>query len=78
MQVRRLKVEFFHDVLCAWCYALSPRLRRLVKERPWVEVVHRCFALAPTPEAIILMFGSKERGKREILGHWRAANANGR
>ena len=69
-------VEFFHDVLCAWCYALSPRVRRLVSEDPEVEVVHRCFALAPTPDAIVAIFGSKERGKREILNHWRAANAN--
>jgi len=32
--------------------------------------------LAPTPEAIVEIFGSKERGKREILNHWRAANLN--
>jgi len=36
--------------------------------------VHRCFALAPTPEAIVALFGSKERGKAEILEHWRMAN----
>jgi predicted DsbA family dithiol-disulfide isomerase len=71
-----VRVEFFHDVLCAWCYALSPRVRRLAKEHPEVQIVHRCFALAPTPEAIVAIFGSKERGKREILNHWRAANAN--
>lgn len=37
---------------------------------------HRCFALAPTPEAIVAIFGSRAEGKREILQHWRAANAN--
>ncbi len=37
---------------------------------------HRCFALAPTPRAIAAIFGSPEAGKREILTHWRAANAN--
>lgn len=71
-----VRVEFFHDVLCAWCYALSPRLRRLVERHPEIGVEHRCFALAPTPDAIVAIFGSKERGKREILEHWRAANAN--
>ncbi|NHV96769.1 MAG: DsbA family protein [Thaumarchaeota archaeon] len=70
-----MQIEFFHDVLCAWCYAVSPRVRRLAKEYP-VEVVHRCFALAPTPEAIVEIFGSKEEGKREILDHWRMANLN--
>ncbi len=38
--------------------------------------MHRCFALAPTPEAIVAIFGSRAAGKREILEHWRAANAN--
>ena len=71
-----VRVEFFHDVLCAWCYALSPRVRRLVWENPGVVVEHRCFALAPTPEAIVALFGSREAGKREILEHWRAANRN--
>jgi len=72
---QKIQIEFFHDVLCAWCYAVSPRVRRLAKEYP-VEVVHRCFALAPTPEAIVEIFGSKEEGKREILDHWRMANLN--
>jgi len=76
MPLPGLTIEFFHDVLCAWCYAFSPRVRRLVRERPEITVVHRCFALAPTPEAIVEIFGSKERGKREILNHWRAANLN--
>jgi len=71
-----VRIEFFHDVLCAWCFAFSPRVRRLVKEFPDVEVIHRSFALAPTPEAIVYIFGSKEQGKREILQHWRMANIN--
>ncbi|MDI3328538.1 MAG: DsbA family protein [Alicyclobacillaceae bacterium] len=71
-----MKIEFFHDVLCAWCYVISPRVRRLAEEFPELEIVHRSFALAPGPEDIGRMFGSKERGKREILNHWRAANAN--
>ncbi len=71
-----MKIEFFHDVLCAWCYAFSPRLRQLVNEFPQVEIIHRCFALAPTPESIAEMFGSKSAGKAEILKHWEAANQN--
>jgi len=71
-----MKVEFFHDVLCAWAYAFSPRMRRLVNEHPAIEVVHRAFALAPEKSSISGMFGSKESGRREILNHWRAANEN--
>jgi len=51
-------------------------LRQLVNEFPDVEIIHRCFALAPTPNRIEQMFGSKEAGRAEILNHWRAANEN--
>ncbi|HLI46195.1 MAG TPA: DsbA family protein [Geobacterales bacterium] len=69
----KIKIEFFHDVLCAWCFVLSPRLHRIV-EKFDVDVVHRSFALAPTPGSIAIIFGSKEKGKKEILNHWRMAN----
>ncbi len=71
-----MEIEFFHDVLCAWCYALSPRLRRLTEEFPDIKVIHRGFPLAPEPNDIVQMFGSKEKGKRDILQHWKAANMN--
>jgi len=69
-----MEIEFFHDVLCAWAYAFSPRMRLLVREHPQIVVVHRAFALAPEKDSINRMFGS--RGKEEILNHWRAANEN--
>jgi len=69
-------VEFFHDVLCAWCYCLSPRMRFIAETFPAVEVVHRSFALAPRPNSIEEIFGSRAEGKREIMKHWRAANLN--
>jgi predicted DsbA family dithiol-disulfide isomerase len=74
--MKDVRIEFFHDVLCAWCFAISPRLRKLVNEFPNVEVTHRSFALAPTENSIEKMFGSKEAGKSEILKHWQAANRN--
>ena len=55
---------------------MSPRVRRLVREEPDIQVEHRCFALAPTPDGIAALFGSAERGKQEILSHWRAADRN--
>jgi putative protein-disulfide isomerase len=72
----KVTLEFFHDPLCAWCYAMSPRVRRLVVDFPQLEVAHRGFALAPDPSAIEKIFGDKARGRREILDHWRAANEN--
>ena len=50
--MNKIQIEFFHDVLCAWCYAISPRVRRIAKEYP-AEIIHRCFALAPAPESIV-------------------------
>lgn len=72
----KIQIEFFHDVLCAWCFAISPRVRKLVRENSDIEIIHRSFALAPNPDAIAQIFGSKENGKKEILNHWRMANEN--
>jgi len=47
-----------------------------VQEFPNAEVTHRSFALAPTQNSLVQMFGSKEAGKSEILKHWQAANLN--
>lgn len=77
MVTKPIKIEFFHDILCAWCYALSPRVDKL-KEKygDQIEIIHRSFALAPEPVSIAQMFGNKEDGRDEILGHWHAANQN--
>ncbi|HOV92353.1 MAG TPA: DsbA family protein [Candidatus Kapabacteria bacterium] len=71
-----MKIEFFHDVLCAWCFAFSPRMRKLHKEHPEIEIVQRSFALAPSKESLSRMFGNPEQAKKEIIGHWRLANQN--
>lgn len=75
-----LRIDFFHDVLCAWCYVLSPRLERLVRELQdrgmKVDLHHHTFALAPEPDDLVRMFGSREEAKREILGHWQQAAAH--
>ncbi len=67
-------LEFYHDPLCAWCYVLSPRVRRLAEEFEVLQVVQRGFALAPNADAISQIFGDKVTGKKEILNHWQAAN----
>lgn len=71
-----VRVTFYHDVLCVWCFLLSSRLRRLAGAfGEELEVEHRGFALAPRPESIAEMFGGAEEGKNEVLRHWAAAAA---
>lgn len=73
MEQDKITIEFFHDVLCAWCYALSPRIEKLTEEyHGRVELIHRSFDLAPKPEGIENIFVSREEGKNQILEHWLA------
>ncbi len=65
----KLKVDFFHDVICGWCYVLSPRLRQLEKELD-LDVHHHAFALSPSKEHMKESFGSIKKAKEAILGHW--------
>jgi len=77
MNNNKIQIEFFHDVLCAWCYVLSPRVKKLIEKYPnEIVLIHRAFALAPSERSLEYMFGSKDAAKQEILEHWRAANEN--
>ncbi|WP_313380440.1 DsbA family oxidoreductase [Achromobacter insolitus] len=66
-----LTVDFFHDVVCGWCYVMSPRLRQVAAELG-IAVRQRSFVLQDTPEQMCQVFGSMERAKQVILGHWEA------
>ena len=69
-----MKVEFFHDVICSFCFPMSYKMRQIARQLPEVEVVHRSFVLAWTKEDLIRMFGSLSQAKTEILHHWENAN----
>lgn len=69
-----IRVDFYHDVLCAWCYVASPRLRKLVKSHPEIEVFHHSYALAAKPDTFTQLFGSKEEALLELTDHWADAN----
>ena len=71
-----MKIEFFHDVICSFCFPMSYRMRQLKGKRPELEIIHRSFALVPELEAFDIMFGSREKAKAEILTHWEQANEN--
>lgn len=69
-----MKIEFYHDVICSFCFPMSYRVRQLVKKYPKLEIIHRSFALAWEEEQMVEMFGSHEAAKPEVLTHWAQAN----
>ncbi|MFW7418773.1 DsbA family oxidoreductase [Vagococcus fluvialis] len=71
-----MKIEFFHDVICSFCFPMSYRMRKIQERYPNVEIIHRSFALAWEPEDFNRMFGNRDNAKNEILGHWEHANQN--
>lgn len=48
----------------------------LIEEGIELDVYHHSFALAKEKVDLSKMFGDKERAKKEILSHWKAANDN--
>lgn len=71
-----IKIEFFHDVICSFCFPMSARMRRIAKNYNNIEINHRSFALGWEAEDFIRSFGSREAVKPEVLGHWAHANKN--
>lgn len=69
-----MKVEFFHDVICSFCFPMSYRMRKIVEKYPKLEVIHRSFALGWEEEQFIEMFGTHEAVKPKVLSHWVNAN----
>ncbi|WP_152522320.1 DsbA family oxidoreductase [Metaclostridioides mangenotii] len=72
--MKKITIEFFHDVICSYCFPMSYKMRRLAKENPDIEIIHRSFALVNSMEDFKLMFGSREAAKGEIVPHWEHAN----
>lgn len=70
----KIKIEFYHDAVCGWCYILSPRLRNLLKHKN-VEIQQRCFVLQRNDEEMAQRFGSLASAKFEILNHWGSCKA---
>ncbi|EED69899.1 DsbA family protein [Comamonas testosteroni] len=64
-------LDFFHDVVCGWCYVMSPRLRQVAGELG-LRVRQRSFVLQASRAEMVARFGSMEQAKQTILGHWEA------
>lgn len=74
--MKKIKVEFFHDVICSFCFPMSYRMRKLKELMPELEIIHRSFGLVKKENDFIEMFGSRENAKEEIMSHWHHANKN--
>ncbi len=72
----KIKVEFFHDVICSFCFPMSYRMRKVKELMPDLEITHRSYALVRNDSDFAYMFGSRERAKNEIVKHWKQANQN--
>ncbi|MCR8546864.1 DsbA family protein [Salipiger sp. P9] len=67
----RLHLDFFHDVVCCWCYNISSRLRRLSAECN-LEIRHRTFVLQADSGEMTARWGTPDQARATILGHWAA------
>ena len=76
MTAQKFHIEFFHDVICSFCFPMSYRMRQITEKMPNVEVTHRSFALVRQESDFDRMFGSREQAKSEIVTHWVHANEN--
>lgn len=72
--MNNITVEFFHDVICSFCFPMSYHMRQVQKVMPEVEIRHRSFALVRSEEEYKAMFGSRAVAKEEIVTHWEQAN----
>ncbi|MDX5413142.1 MAG: DsbA family protein [Rhodobacterales bacterium] len=64
-----LTIDFFHDVVCCWCFNISSRMRNLVAEFD-LDVRHRTFVLQASRAEMAARWGSPEDARETILGHW--------
>ena len=74
--MNKITIEFFHDVICSFCFPMSYRMRQLQKMMPEAQIVHRSYALVKSERDFDLMFGSRKAAKEEIMSHWEHANHN--
>lgn len=64
-----LTVEFFHDVVCCWCFNISSRMRSLAQEFD-LDIRHRTFVLQASRAEMAERWGTPEHARETILGHW--------
>ncbi|MEP3331112.1 DsbA family protein [Sedimentitalea sp.] len=64
-----LTIDFFHDVVCCWCFNISSRLRDLAVEFD-LDIRHHTFVLQASRAEMASRWGTPEQARETILGHW--------
>jgi predicted DsbA family dithiol-disulfide isomerase len=64
-----LTIDFFHDVVCCWCFNVSSRIRNLAAEFD-LDVRHHTFVLQDSRDEMAARWGSPEDARKTILDHW--------
>ncbi|WNK00813.1 DsbA family protein [Thalassospiraceae bacterium LMO-JJ14] len=64
-----LTIDFFHDVVCCWCFNISSRMRTLAQELN-LDIRHRTFVLQASPAEMAARWGTPAEARETILGHW--------
>jgi putative protein-disulfide isomerase len=65
----RLTIDFFHDVVCCWCFNISSRMRTLAPELD-LDIRHRTFVLQASPAEMVERWGTPAEARETILEHW--------
>jgi putative protein-disulfide isomerase len=69
-----LTIDFFHDVVCCWCFNISLRMRDLAAEFD-LDIRHRTFVLQASRAEMAERWGTPENARATILGHWALCRA---
>ena len=64
-----LTVDFFHDVVCCWCFNISSRMRGLAAEFD-LDIRHHTFVLQASRAEMAERWGTPRDARETILGHW--------
>ncbi len=64
-----LTIDFFHDVVCCWCFNISSRMRALATAFD-LDIRHRTFVLQASTAEMAERWGTPEDARETILGHW--------
>ena len=64
-----LTIDFFHDVVCCWCFNISSRMRDLLAEFD-LDIRHRTFVLQASRAEMAARWGTPQDARETILGRW--------
>lgn len=72
--MKKIKVEFFHDTVCSYCFPMSATMRKIAESYKNIEIKHRSFALTWNEEDFLLDFESRQDAKEKVITYWKQVN----